>query len=116
MSEQKKYTVREILDESEYCDSVARESEEISKIGRDDEEHYEECLFRRISNMLRQVADAEEENAQLKARLAAVVKIAENNKWPKRGNVQADEDKEFHNYCMGDILRAARSESENENK
>ena len=33
-----------------------------------------------------------DENEQLRARLEAVVKIVENNKWPKRGNVQADED------------------------
>lgn len=76
MSEQKRYTEQEMREEAEYFDSVANETEEIRKIGLEEGEAIPECFHRTICNMFRQAADTEKENAQLKARLEAVVKVA----------------------------------------
>lgn len=65
--------------------------------------------------MLCQGADAEEENSQLKARLEAVVKIAESNMWCEdSGVVETDTCAKLHNSYMSDILRVARGEGGSE--
>ena len=75
MSKQKRYTAQEMREEADYCDSVAKETEEIRKIGLKDGEVISECLYRKLCNMLRQAADSEEKNAKLKSRLETVVKM-----------------------------------------
>ena len=53
--------------------------------------------------------ELERENAQLKARLEEVVKIAKNSGWRLR-DCDSESHRETHNFAIREILRAARGE------
>lgn len=105
MSEQKRYTVQELRGASDNILSVHRAAG-IQFVGADNN------LTKVVKSMLRQAADAEEENAQFKARLDSVVKECEkiNEEKFRMNEVLAAKG------ILNRILRAARGESENENK
>lgn len=58
--ESKVYTTQEIREEADYCDSVAKETQDIRKIWFEEGEAVPKCLHRKLCNMLRQAADTRE--------------------------------------------------------
>ena len=92
MSEQKRYTAEEMREAAGQVVS--------------------ELYTNPFADMLRQAADAEEENAKLKARLEAVMKYAKENTWDESGekNAYLDTTTRIHNHDMRAILRAACGE------
>lgn len=97
MSEQKRYTadeIRKMADWPSYC-------------GDDCEVHLQPELV----PMLCQAADDAEENAQLKARLEAVVKECEKWKWADDNWCTSVKDAtDTHNRCIDRILHIARGD------
>ena len=107
----RRYTAQELRERADYCGYVAKEVEDIQKIGLEAGEAVPECFHRTICNMLRQAADAEEENVKLKSRLEAVVKECEKLKWdPDNWLSSTSEATCIHNWYIDRVLRAAREE------
>lgn len=103
MSEQKRYTALDYKVTAENC-------EKLSKSFLCGDEH-DRANYADMAAMLRQAADAEEENAQLKARLDAVVNECENSKWDHDNWLVSVRDATYtHNSYIDKIIRAARGE------